>query len=372
MESEILLLDEAYTGLDGFNQKKITDLISSFKRTGKTVIITTHSMETAALADKVGVMAEEKLAAFGTPREIFGLCWDPRWGLALPWTAVVSRCLAARALVPPAAVPLTAEELFRCLTAPAAQDRGEDAAGKSKAEQIEAKLPAAEGPLPGKIRVRAKRKKTGIEFFRSVSFEEFPPGSSPLQDSGGGLKLILLLSLFAATLIVPPPFFTLGILAVILLGGWFAGRTGPVRLLRGFFRILPWLLIVCAVQLIFRFEPARSAALLLRIASLSALLSLFCTVTPLRELVRVFNRVFSFFSRFGFPARSFSLAAGIAIRFIPVLSEEAEHIVSAQLSRGGKKGRFRMAFSLIVPLFLRALERADVLAKAMILRCYRR
>jgi len=367
MESEILLLDEAYTGLDGFNQKKITDLIDSFRRAGKTVIITTHSMEIAALADKVGVMAEEKLAAFDTPHKIFGSHWDPRWGLALPWTAVVSRFLAAMGLIPSPVIPLTVEELLQCLTETAVQN-----SGKTKVEQLEPEPPVDEGSLPGKNRVRAKRKKTGIEFFRVVSFEELPPGSSALQNMAGGLKLLLLLTFFAATLIAPPPFFTLGILAVILSGGWFAGRTEPVRLLRGFFRILPWLLIICAVQLVFNPEPMRPIALILRIASLSALLSLFCAVTPLRELVRVINRMFSFFARFGFPARSFSLAVGIAIRFIPVLSEEAEHIVSAQLSRGGKRGRFRMAFSLIVPLFLRALERADVLAKAMMLRCYRR
>jgi energy-coupling factor transporter ATP-binding protein EcfA2 len=72
MESDILLLDEALTSLDGFNQKKILGVIESFRKAGKTVIISTHSMETAALADQVGIMAEGNLAALGSPREIFG------------------------------------------------------------------------------------------------------------------------------------------------------------------------------------------------------------------------------------------------------------------------------------------------------------
>jgi energy-coupling factor transporter transmembrane protein EcfT len=359
MASKILLLDEALTSLDGFNQKKILDLIESFRNAGKTVIISTHSMETAALADQVGIMAEGKLAAFGSPREIFGCCWDSAWGLSLPWIVSVSRRLSDVGLVPPQATPFTAEELLTCL-------RGTPVSENKQAVSVNSGQ-----PFPPKTG-RAKRRKTGIEFFRMASFEELPPGSSPLQNMNGGLKLLLLLLFAAATLILPPPFSPLGILTATIAAGWFFGKIWPGRLLQGFFRILPWLLIVCTIQLALHFYLMRPLALILRIGTLSALLSLFYAVTPLREFIGIFNRLFSFFALFGFPARDFSLAMGIALRFIPILSEEAENIVCAQLSRGGKKGRVRMAAALAVPLFLRALERADALAKAMTLRCYRR
>jgi energy-coupling factor transporter transmembrane protein EcfT len=255
-------------------------------------------------------------------------------------------------------MPFTSEELLHCL-------RGGQIPESASAQ------PVSISALPLKTG-RVKRRKTGIEFFRMPLFEELPPASSPLQNMNGGLKLFLLLLFAAAVLILPPPFFPLGILATTIATGWFFGKIGPDRLLRGFFRILPWLLVVCGIPLAFHFDLMRPLALILRIGALSALLSLFYAVTPLREFIGIFNRLFSFFSRLGFPARDFSLAMGIALRFIPILSEEAECIVSAQLSRGGKKGRIRMAAALVVPLFLRALERADALAKAMTLRCYRR
>jgi energy-coupling factor transporter transmembrane protein EcfT len=101
-----------------------------------------------------------------------------------------------------------------------------------------------------------------------------------------------------------------------------------------------------------------------------ALLSLYTAVTPLRETMGAVNRFLSFFGRFGFPARDISLAAGIALRFVPVLTEEAERIAAAQLSRGARKGRVKMILSTVVPLFLRALERSEALARAMLLRGY--
>jgi len=343
MESEILLLDEPLAELDGFHQQKVLDLINHFRRAGKTVIISTHSMETAVQADKVGVMVEGKLAAFGPPREIFGPRWDPLWELSLPWVAAVSQILAARKLIPAGSVSLTAKELLDCLQ------------GRSTPVSTAVPEPISE-TIPFAPRGRRRRRKTGIEFFRFLSFEELP--SSPLQKLSGGLKLFFLFVFAAAVLAFPPPFFPLGMLAFVVAAGWFAGKVGPVHLLRGFFRILPWLFVIGAVQLAIRFEPLRPLALMLRVASLSSLLSLFCAVTPLRELVRII------------PFRDLSLAAGIILRFIPILSEEGERIISAQLSRGGKKGRIRMTLALTVPLFLRALERSEALVKAMLLRGY--
>jgi energy-coupling factor transporter transmembrane protein EcfT len=67
------------------------------------------------------------------------------------------------------------------------------------------------------------------------------------------------------------------------------------------------------------------------------------------------------------------MIGAVALRFVPVLAEEAERIATAQLSRGGGysgKGRVRAGVALTVPLFLRSLERAEALATAMELRLY--
>ena len=79
--------------------------------------------------------------------------------------------------------------------------------------------------------------------------------------------------------------------------------------------------------------------------------------------------------RMGFPAHEFAMMISIALRFIPVLAEEAERIKKAQLARGadfsgGLLRRTRQMIPLLVPLFLSAFDRADRLAIAMESRCY--
>jgi energy-coupling factor transport system permease protein len=117
-------------------------------------------------------------------------------------------------------------------------------------------------------------------------------------------------------------------------------------------------------------EVHRSLALLCRYGALMTILSLYTSVTPLRESLRAIGRILSPLSRFGIPGGDIALAIGIALRFVPVLTEEAERIVTAQLSRGGGKGRIRTALAMVVPLFLRSLERSETLARAMVLRLY--
>jgi energy-coupling factor transport system permease protein len=70
------------------------------------------------------------------------------------------------------------------------------------------------------------------------------------------------------------------------------------------------------------------------------------------------------------------MMVSIALRFIPVLVEEAERLYKAQLARGADFGgnplrRVRNLLPLLVPLFVSAFSRADRLALAMESRCYR-
>jgi ABC-2 type transport system ATP-binding protein len=70
-DPELLFLDEPTTGLDPQSRLQLWDVIEAFKRSGRTVLLTTHYMEEAArLCDRVGVMDHGKLIALGTPREL--------------------------------------------------------------------------------------------------------------------------------------------------------------------------------------------------------------------------------------------------------------------------------------------------------------
>ncbi len=82
LEPEALLLDEPTSALDPASREEVLAL--ALGREG-TVVMATHSMDEAALADLVVVMADGAAAAAGPPERIFGEAWDPAWGLERPF-----------------------------------------------------------------------------------------------------------------------------------------------------------------------------------------------------------------------------------------------------------------------------------------------
>ncbi len=77
------------------------------------------------------------------------------------------------------------------------------------------------------------------------------------------------------------------------------------------------------------------------------------------------------------PVHEISMMMSIALRFIPILLEETDKIMKAQIARGAdfesgnliKKAKAMVP--LLVPLFISAFRRANDLALAMEARCYR-
>lgn len=77
------------------------------------------------------------------------------------------------------------------------------------------------------------------------------------------------------------------------------------------------------------------------------------------------------------PVHEISMMMSIALRFIPILLEETDKIMKAQIARGAdfesgnliKKAKSMVP--LLVPLFISAFRRANDLAMAMEARCYR-
>ena len=112
-----------------------------------------------------------------------------------------------------------------------------------------------------------------------------------------------------------------------------------------------------------------------------ALLVLFAILLPLTtaplELADGLEALLSPFKRFGFPAHECAMMMSVALRFIPLLMDETDRIVKAQLSRGARLDqgnpirRMIAFFPVLIPLFVIIFKRADELALAMESRGYR-
>lgn len=230
-----------------------------------------------------------------------------------------------------------------------------------------------------------------IEFLRNVSIGMYVEADSPIHRLSPAAKYLWLLAL-----ILPASFSgsapVVGILAVSCLG--FAGlaRIRPLALLRGFLPVLPLVGLAAFLQVVFTWPQDRSAVLLtagpvsltvrevlavlamaLRFATLMLALGLFTSVITEGDTARGVEDLFAPLERFGFPARGLGLTVAVAFRFIPIVAGELETIVKAQAARGADLGsrrggpirKARAYLPLLVPVTIRALERAEALAEAM-------
>lgn len=99
------------------------------------------------------------------------------------------------------------------------------------------------------------------------------------------------------------------------------------------------------------------------------------TTSP-NSLTEGLERGLRFLNILSVPVHEIAMMMSIALRFIPILMEETDKIMKAQLSRGAdfENGnlikRAKGIVPILVPLFVSAFRRANDLALAMEARCY--
>jgi ABC-2 type transport system ATP-binding protein len=70
-DPDLLVLDEPTTGIDPAGRRSLWALVERLADAGTTVLLTTHYMQEAeTLADRVGLLADGRMAAVGTPAEL--------------------------------------------------------------------------------------------------------------------------------------------------------------------------------------------------------------------------------------------------------------------------------------------------------------
>ena len=99
------------------------------------------------------------------------------------------------------------------------------------------------------------------------------------------------------------------------------------------------------------------------------------TTTP-NDLTDGLESVMGPLNKIKVPVHEIAMMMSIALRFIPILLEETDKIMNAQMARGadfetgGLVKRAKNMIPLLVPLFISAFRRANDLAMAMEARCY--
>ena len=120
----------------------------------------------------------------------------------------------------------------------------------------------------------------------------------------------------------------------------------------------------------------RSGMMAVRLIFLVMGTSLLTFTTTPNQLTDGLEKRLRFLRIFRVPVHEIAMMMSIALRFIPILVEETDKIMKAQMARGadfetgGIIKKAKAMIPLLVPLFISAFRRASDLAMAMEARCY--
>ncbi len=124
-------------------------------------------------------------------------------------------------------------------------------------------------------------------------------------------------------------------------------------------------------------EGARTAATMaIRLVYLIVGSSVMTLTTTPNQLTDALESVLGPLKKLKVPVHEIAMMMSIALRFIPILMDETDKIMKAQIARGANFDsgniiqRAKSLIPLLVPLFISAFRRANDLAMAMEARCY--
>jgi len=197
--------------------------------------------------------------------------------------------------------------------------------------------------------------------------------------------------LFLIALFIVNSWTAYAVLALVLFGFILLSKVPFSFMVRGLKSVLFLLLLSVSFNLfltpgeeLFRFFFLKMTKEGLQIASMMAIrlvmlvLSssiLTLTTTP-NALTDGLEKSLGFLKVIKIPVHEISMMMSIALRFIPILIEETDKIMKAQMARGAdfESGNIiqkaKAMVPLLVPLFISAMRRATDLAMAMEARCY--
>lgn len=370
-----VVLDEPTAGLDAPARAALHRLVQDLACKGLPVLVVSHDLEEwLAAADQVVLLADGTIAWQGTPGALASdMDAFARAGLEPPESWQLRELLAQAEKRDSAGVNGTASVETAAQGQEAAAARGPETGVVQGSEGTSAQEPSSHGP---KVAARPGRKDTA---------------GRGLEGVDARVKVILLLVATAALFAARAP-WALAVWAMLCLlvlrasgiGGKAVARAlKPVALLFAF--------IVCANLVscdgsadialagsvgISTVGAARAATAVARIIMLVCLaLSVAESTTP-TKLAHACTSLMRPLGHIGVPIEDVGLVLSMALRFIPVVSEEAGRIRLAQRARGvnfdegSVLRRVRAWAAVLTPLVVGLFRRADRVAESMDARCY--
>ena len=332
MNRNVVFFDEPTAGLDGISRTRVMKMLRSLANEGKTVLFTTHHKDEANFADR-----EIKIEN-GTVVSDSAVSAVPEKNFAVP----ENESAVPEVLEGPHLNPLPVYQSASLLKGLKSFSTGISGSGWKTKSRL----------------------------------EKLPPF----------LRIILFLVLFVLSLVFQTTIPCACMVAVSVLYCIFANFSFK-KILKSVIKLLPFLCFFAIFQIVFRpaladevhyttwrfftISPSKLwfclNSILRTYASLLCVCAFFVS-TPEYDLIDGLKKLL--------PFKSLILILELIFRFIPLLIDEAADIIKTQIIRGGlgkvkgKLARIKAVVPLIVPLVIRTVKRSEVLADAIVMRCF--
>lgn len=226
---------------------------------------------------------------------------------------------------------------------------------------------------------------------KDVSFGQFYPVDSFVHRLDPRLKILFLIAYIVA-IFLATNFYGLAACAAVLLLTVVAAHIPLGKVLRAVRGVTFLVLFTAALNVLFyggetvywewgifcvSFEGIIfSVFLALRLVLLVVCSSLLTYTTTPVSLTDGVESLLTPLKWIRLPIHELALVMSIALRFIPILTDETQRIRNAQMARGadfesgGIVKKVKATIPILVPLLLSAFRRADELGDAMDARCY--
>lgn len=226
---------------------------------------------------------------------------------------------------------------------------------------------------------------------KDITIGQFFPGDSIIHRLDPRFKIVITL-IFIIMLFTGESFICLAIGVIYTVMAILLSKIKLKMFMKSIKPLMPFLLITALLNILFVSDGTVyfhwkflkitseginvSAVMIIRIVMLIAGSSLLTYTTSPITLTDAVERLLSPLKKLKFPIHELAMMMSIALRFIPMLIEETDRIISAQKARGAEidtgsiTNRAKNLVSILIPLFISAFRRADELATAMECRCY--
>ena len=236
---------------------------------------------------------------------------------------------------------------------------------------------------------RYKKYASFLDNLRNVSIGEYFQKKSIIHNLSAELKTIIFLIIFPLTLVFSNIPVLVGTCVITFLYAILAKY--PIRkILSRILKITPWILLFFAFQILlfndlpqdkiiwqWKFITVTDVKIILGLRMLlhfvGAMISIsvFTYTMEESEIIDGLKFILKPLEKLKVNTKIITVAVLMVMRFIPILTEEASHIVKTQIIREGIKstnsfmGKIKAIIPIIVPLILQTIKRSENLSEAL-------